>query len=133
MCAVEGPPVEVEGGAFKVAVDCGSDVFGGNARPLEIAVGKTFEGVGYATLDPRQPLAPTPYSLFAGGWHWRLVRQCFFVRNIRHRRVALAACPPVFLRPEYKAPAVPARRDQCHAPSHTCSYSLFAEDGRLVP
>jgi len=56
--------VAVSGGLFTTALDFGATVFGGDARWLEIAVRQHGTG-GFVPLDPRQPLTPTPYALFA--------------------------------------------------------------------
>ena len=54
--------VSVSDGLFTVLLDFGADVFNGDARWLEIEVNC---GEGAATLDPRQPLTPAPYALYA--------------------------------------------------------------------
>ena len=53
----------VSNGLFTVTLDFGN-VFNGSARWLEIAV-ETNGGSGFATLNPRQQLTPTPYAVFA--------------------------------------------------------------------
>ena len=55
--------VIVSNGCFAVTVDCGSQ-FNGNARWLEIAV-RTNGAGALTTLNPRQPLTPVPYAIFA--------------------------------------------------------------------
>jgi len=56
--------VPVSGGLFAVPLDFGGGVFTRDARCLEISV--RTNGVGaFATLSPRQPLAPAPYALHA--------------------------------------------------------------------
>ena len=57
--------VGVTNGLFNVALDCGSNVFNGNALWLEIGVRPSGSNVSYTTLTPRQPLLPAPYALFA--------------------------------------------------------------------
>jgi len=59
--------VKVYGGYFTVALDFGSMVFNGEARWLEIRIRphvSTNPG-DFVTLDPRQKLTPSPYSLHA--------------------------------------------------------------------
>ncbi|TWT42412.1 hypothetical protein RAS1_35440 [Phycisphaerae bacterium RAS1] len=56
--------VAVNDGLFTVSLDFSESPFAGDARWLEIAVRPA--GVGaYATLSPRQPLSPAPYSIYA--------------------------------------------------------------------
>ena len=55
--------VAVTNGFFTLTLDFGS-VFDGNARWLNIAV-KTNGGGVFTPLTPRQPLAPSPYAIFA--------------------------------------------------------------------
>ena len=58
--AVDGHPVAR--GLFTVPLDFGADAFPGDARWLEI----TIQGsAGPTPLTPRQPLAATPYALYA--------------------------------------------------------------------
>ena len=59
------PPVTAKNGLFTVTLDFGSGLFTGDARWLEIGVRPSGSGVGYTTLNPRQSLTPTPYSLFS--------------------------------------------------------------------
>ena len=54
--------VSVSDGLFTVSLDFGSNAFTGDARWLEIEVNC---GEGAITLDPRQPLTPVPYALYA--------------------------------------------------------------------
>jgi hypothetical protein len=54
----------VSNGFFNVTLDFGAGVFTGDARWLDIAV-KTNGAASYTALVPRQPLAPTPYALYA--------------------------------------------------------------------
>ena len=56
--------VAVSEGLFTVTLDFGNSAFDGNARWLEIAV-RCPSGGSYATLTPRQPLTPAPYSLYS--------------------------------------------------------------------
>jgi hypothetical protein len=66
--AVAGPitrsPVEIINGLFTTTLDFGASVLTGDARWLGIAV-KTNGAATFTALTPRQPLTPTPYSLFA--------------------------------------------------------------------
>jgi hypothetical protein len=55
----------VSNGLFAVALDFGPGVFTGDPRWLEIGV-DTNGGGGFATLSPRQPLTPMPYSIYSG-------------------------------------------------------------------
>jgi hypothetical protein len=56
-------------GYFTVELDFGSSVFNGNARWLEIIVrqGDSIDVGDYVTLNPRQEVTPTPYSLQTRG------------------------------------------------------------------
>ncbi len=51
-------------GLFAVTLDFGAGVFTGPSRWLEIGV-RTNGGSTFATLDPRQPLTPSPYAIMA--------------------------------------------------------------------
>ncbi|HUU83561.1 MAG TPA: hypothetical protein VM243_08660, partial [Phycisphaerae bacterium] len=54
----------VSDGLFTVELDFGTDVFTGDALWLEVSV--RLDGGGeYTVLSPRQPLAATPYALYA--------------------------------------------------------------------
>jgi len=54
----------VSGGLFTVELDFGTDVFTGDALWLEVSV--RLDGGGeYTVLSPRQPIAATPYALYA--------------------------------------------------------------------
>jgi len=55
----------VSNGQFTVTLDFGPGVFTGDPRWLEIGV-DTNGGSGFATLSPRQPLTPVPYSIYSG-------------------------------------------------------------------
>ena len=56
--------VEVANGLFTVMLDFGSGIYTGQSVWLQVNV--ETNGVGpYAPLTPRQPLAPTPYSVYA--------------------------------------------------------------------
>jgi hypothetical protein len=57
--------VAVTDGLFTVQLDFG-EVFDGTALWLEIGVAAGGSGGPYTTLDPRQPITPTPYAMFAG-------------------------------------------------------------------
>lgn len=61
------PSVSVSEGYFKVDLDFGSGAFNGDARYLQIAVNC---GSGTTTLNPRQPLTPAPYALYATRAPW---------------------------------------------------------------
>ncbi|HVV70137.1 MAG TPA: hypothetical protein VHI52_01280, partial [Verrucomicrobiae bacterium] len=54
----------VTNGLFSVALDFGAGMFPGAQRWLEIQVRTNGNGP-FTALAPRQPLLPTPYSLFA--------------------------------------------------------------------
>ena len=55
----------VTNGLFVVTPDFGPGAFDGNARWLQVNV-LTPGDADYTTLDPRQPLTPAPYALYAG-------------------------------------------------------------------
>jgi len=55
----------ISNGLFTVALDFGAGPFAGAARWIEIGV-RTNGGGGFITLSPRQPVAPSPYALYAG-------------------------------------------------------------------
>ena len=57
--------VSVSGGLFAVELDFGSEVFGGDARWLEIRVRPGAETEGFTLLHPLQRLTATPYALRA--------------------------------------------------------------------
>jgi hypothetical protein len=59
------PAVTVTQGAFMASLDFGANIFMGDARWLAIGVRKTSLGGAYTSLDPRQPLTPAPYALYA--------------------------------------------------------------------
>lgn len=54
----------VSNGMFTTTLDFGTDVFMGDARWLEIGVRTNGTGA-FVILEPRQPLTPAPYALFA--------------------------------------------------------------------
>jgi FtsZ-binding cell division protein ZapB len=54
----------VTNGLFTTTLNFGGNVFNGGARWLEINV-RTNGAVDYATLAPRQPVTPAPYSIYA--------------------------------------------------------------------
>ena len=56
--------VVISNGLFTAALDFGSDAFTGAARWLEIAV-RTNGADVFATLAPRQSIAPVPYAIYA--------------------------------------------------------------------
>src|SRR3954467_2733257 len=55
--------VNVSSGLFATSLDFGAAAFPGSDRWMEIPV-RTNIGA-FATLTPRQPIAPTPYALYA--------------------------------------------------------------------
>jgi hypothetical protein len=57
--------VPVSNGLFTVTLDFGAAVFTGAGRWLEIAVQKN--GGPFITLNPRQPITPAPYAIYASG------------------------------------------------------------------
>jgi hypothetical protein len=56
----------VAGGLFTVTLDFGTGIFNGSSYWLEVDV-RTNGGGAYITLEPLQPLTPTPYAIFAAG------------------------------------------------------------------
>ena len=64
---VTNSPVTVSNGLFVVTIDFGAGVFTGPARWLEIGVRSNTVAVAFNILNPRQPLNPTPYAIFAEG------------------------------------------------------------------
>jgi hypothetical protein len=58
------PSVTVTNGLFTVQLDFGN-VFNGTALHLEIGVRPGGSSGAYTTLSPRQPLSPTPYTLYS--------------------------------------------------------------------
>jgi hypothetical protein len=58
-------PVEVNDGLFTVMLDFGTGVFDGTPRWLEIGVRTNGSADAYLVLNPRQPITPAPYALFA--------------------------------------------------------------------
>ena len=54
----------VTNGLFTTTLNFGGSVFNGSARWLEINV-RTNGALDYATLAPRQPVTPAPYSIYA--------------------------------------------------------------------
>lgn len=54
----------VSNGLFSASLDFGGDVFHGQARWLEIWV-RTNGLTAFTPLQPRQPITPTPYALYA--------------------------------------------------------------------
>ncbi len=57
--------VAVANGLLTVELDFGASAFGGAARWLEISVRSPAGSGFFTTLDPRQPVTPTPYALYA--------------------------------------------------------------------
>ncbi len=55
----------VSNGLFTVRLDCGTNVFTGSDRWLEIAVRTNGNTGAYEVLSPRQLLTSTPYALYA--------------------------------------------------------------------
>jgi hypothetical protein len=66
--AIAGPVTNtatgVSNGLFTATIDFGPGVFNGGNYWLEVAV-RTNGGSGFTTLSPRQPVTPTPYTIFA--------------------------------------------------------------------
>jgi hypothetical protein len=58
------PATPLSGGLFTVKLDFGANIFAGADRFLEIAA-RTNGGGGFAVLNPRQALTPSPYAVFA--------------------------------------------------------------------
>jgi len=56
--------VAINGGRFATPLDFGAGAFNGEARFLEIAVRPAGQGE-FVPLNPRQPITPAPYALFA--------------------------------------------------------------------
>ena len=56
--------IRVTGGLFTAPFDFGAGIFNGSPRWLELGVQPTA-GTNFATLSPRQALAPVPYALYA--------------------------------------------------------------------
>ena len=54
----------VSNGLFTVLIDFGAGVFNGDPRWLEIAV-RPAGGGTFTILNPRQPVSPAPYAIFA--------------------------------------------------------------------
>jgi hypothetical protein len=61
---VTNAAVAVSNGLFTAALDFGAGAFTGADRWLEISARTNGSG-GFTTLNPRQPLTPTPYALWA--------------------------------------------------------------------
>ena len=59
--------ISVHDGLFTVQLDFGNGAFQGDARWLQVAVRCPAGSGSYTTLDPRQPLTPTPYALALPG------------------------------------------------------------------
>lgn len=57
--------VDVIDGYFTVELDFGTDVFGGDARWLEVGVRPGASTGSFTTLSPRTELTPMPYALYA--------------------------------------------------------------------
>ncbi|UCG16712.1 MAG: hypothetical protein JSV19_01485 [Phycisphaerales bacterium] len=62
--AVSTNGVDVVNGLFAASVDFGEDCFIGEARWLEVSVQCPGDG-DFTTLDPRQPVTPTPHAIYA--------------------------------------------------------------------
>ncbi len=58
--------VAVDNGLFMVSLDFGANVFSGAPRWLAIAARVPAAGGAYVPIVPRQPVAPTPYSMLSG-------------------------------------------------------------------
>lgn len=63
---VEMLGVAVENGLFTVVLDFGAEPFDGEDRWLEISVGEAGDPTRF-TLDPRQPISRSPYSIQTRG------------------------------------------------------------------
>ncbi len=61
--AIEVDPLDVVNGLFQVDLDFGIGAFDGNPRWLQIELKDSFGS--YFSLEPRQPINPAPYALFA--------------------------------------------------------------------
>jgi hypothetical protein len=64
-CVADIEDVPVEAGVFSVALDFGSDVFGGDERWLQLGVRPGASVGTYTALAPRQTVRATPYALEA--------------------------------------------------------------------
>jgi hypothetical protein len=56
-------PATVTNGIFTVNLDFGAESFDGSLRSLEIGVRLSGGGQNYTVLNPRQPIASTPYAV----------------------------------------------------------------------
>jgi hypothetical protein len=59
------PGVKVTSGVFTVQLDFTAPAFSGGDRFVEVGVTPAGSGAPFTTLDPRQPITPTPYALFS--------------------------------------------------------------------
>ena len=57
--------VAIANGLFTTTLDFGAGVFDGSPRWLEIAVRTNGSAGGFTTLNPRQPVSPAPYAIWA--------------------------------------------------------------------
>src|SRR5437867_130352 len=64
---VTNSPTAVSNGLFTVTLDFGSGIFTGAARWVEIGVSANGGGA-FTTLQPRQPITPTPYAIRAANF-----------------------------------------------------------------
>src|ERR1043166_9915590 len=62
---VTNSSVAISNGLFTVLLDFGAAVFNGGARWLQIGVRPGGSGVTFSVLQPRQPVASTPYAITA--------------------------------------------------------------------
>jgi hypothetical protein len=62
--AITSNAIPVSNGIFTILLDFGANSFDGNERWLYIRV-KTNGAPSYTALAPRQPVTPTPYSMFS--------------------------------------------------------------------
>ncbi len=62
--------VDVADGVFTVAPDFGADVFGPDARWIELGVRPGASVGGYTALTPRQQALPAPVALYATNTFW---------------------------------------------------------------
>jgi len=59
--------VAISNGLFVLALEFGDGVFSGEARWLEIGVRTNGAVTDFKILDPRQPVLPVPYAIYASG------------------------------------------------------------------
>lgn len=59
--------VQLDDGTFTAPIDFGAGIFDGQPRYLEIAVRSPAGSGAFVTLNPRQPITPTPYAIRVPG------------------------------------------------------------------